>query len=189
MRLRRWPAPPWIALAVAVLLIVRRLLSPAPEPPENLFRETEVVVKRVVDGDTLLLESGHRVRLIGVDTPETKHPDRPAERLGHSAYRFTSELVGDGRVRLEFDRERRDAYRRLLAYVYLPDGRMLNEEIIRAGYSEAKTTFPYRNDRKRLFAAAEELARRDQVGLWATSPVQDDAEPRQPSQTRPRSRP
>ncbi len=155
-------------LVIAVILVILKLAAPSSPPVEDLFDETDVTVKRVVDGDTLLLASGQRVRLIGVDTPETKRPNWPVEPLGKEASRFTTELVGNGPVRLEFDRERRDQYRRLLAYVYLPDGRLLNEEIIRAGFSKAVTHFPYRSDRKRLFVAAEKAAKAEGLGLWAT---------------------
>src|SRR4030042_6833798 len=78
-------------------------------------------VKRVIDGDTLLLTNGERVRLIGVDTPETKHPKKPVERFGKEAYLFTKEMVEGKEVRLEFDQQRKDRYGRLLAYVYLTD--------------------------------------------------------------------
>ncbi len=167
MRLRRWPTASWLLIAITAGLIVLRFFAPSTKPVESVFEESSVEVSRVIDGDTLLLASGHRVRLIGVDTPETKHPDRPVERLGKQAYRFTQGLVGDGPVRLEFDRERRDPYRRLLAYVYLSDGRLLNEELIRAGLSEAETRFPFRSDMKRRFESAEDFARAANVGLWA----------------------
>lgn len=167
MRLRRWPAAPWLLIVITTVLIVLRLFSPSTQPVESIFENSWAEVSRVIDGDTLLLASGHRVRLIGVDTPETKHPDRPVERLGMQAYQLTQSLVGDGPVRLEFDRERRDPYRRLLAYVYLTDGRLLNEELIRAGLSEAETRFPFRSDMKRRFQSAEELARNSNLGLWA----------------------
>jgi endonuclease YncB( thermonuclease family) len=61
------------------------------------------VVKRVVDGDTLLLQSGEHVRLIGVDTPETKHPKKPVERFGKEASEFNRHMVEGKRVRLELD--------------------------------------------------------------------------------------
>ncbi|MGD9855683.1 MAG: thermonuclease family protein [Planctomycetaceae bacterium] len=177
MRLRRWPNPSLAVLLILGVLAVLRMAGPRSPPDEAVFTETNVKVARVVDGDTLLLESGHRVRLIGVDTPETKHPDRPAEPLGPEASRFTSELIGEGEgeVRLEFDRERRDQYRRLLAYVFLPDGRLLNEEIIRAGLSEAKTYFPFRSDRQRQFTAAEAAAKAEHLGIWAAGRLAETA--------------
>ena len=167
MRLRRRPTPAVIVLVLIGVLAARRLFGPAEAPIQSQFAEGPVEVARVVDGDTLLLRSGHRVRLIGIDTPEIEHEDRPAEPLGREASRFTAQLVGDGPVRLEFDRERRDQYHRLLAYVHLPDGRLLNEEIVRAGYSRAEVHYAFRSDRKRQFLAAEEAAKAERRGMWA----------------------
>ena len=90
------------------------------------------VVERVIDGDTLLLDNGERVRLIGVDTPETKHPNKPVEHFGKEAAAFTQRMVEGKRVRLEFDpanasRAHKDStqQRRTLAYVFLEDGTLL----------------------------------------------------------------
>lgn len=125
-------------------------------------------VERVIDGDTLLLEGGTRVRLLGVNTPETKHPDLPAEPLGLEAAAFTRRHVENRIVMLQFDRERRDRYRRVLAYVYRGDW-LLNEELIRAGFSRAETRFPYSSLMKRRFRQAQEEARANERGLWAAA--------------------
>lgn len=79
------------------------------------------LVERVVDGDTIELDGGETVRLIGVDTPETVHPRKPVERFGKQATAFTTRLAEGKRVRLERDRETagRDRYGRTLAYVWL----------------------------------------------------------------------
>lgn len=167
---RRWSNATFVLVAaLAVLLILRAVSEREPTPGDVVGREGPHAVRRVIDGDTLLLDSGQRVRLIGVDTPETKHPDLPVDPLGEEATRFVERLIASKPVRLEFDRERLDRYRRLLAYVYLADGRLLNAELIRAGYSEAETGYSYRQDRKREFLAAEEDARRAGRGRWATS--------------------
>jgi len=89
-------------------------------------------VRRVVDGDTLVLENKERVRLIGVDTPETKHPNKPVEYYGRESTAFTKKMVQGKRVRLEFDQANahlghKDRYRRTLAYVFLEDGRRCPE--------------------------------------------------------------
>jgi micrococcal nuclease len=129
-------------------------------------------VERVVDGDTLKLAGGERVRLIGVDTPETKHPTKPVEPLGPEAAAFTRKHVEKRHVRLQFDRERRDQFGRILAFVFAEDF-FLNEELIRAGYSKAETRFPYNGAMKRRFRAAEEAARREQRGLWGDKATSD----------------
>lgn len=123
-----------------------------------------VKVKRVIDGDTLLLTNGEKVRLIGVDTPETKHPQKPVQRFGREAYLFTRELVEGKEVRLEFDWQRRDKYGRLLAYVYLTDGTFLNTEIIIQGYGFAYARFPFKYLEE--FRKYEREARENGKGLW-----------------------
>ena len=166
--LRRRSLPPPLAAAVVLALLLAYAWSRFPaQPTGDVFESGRTArVVRVVDGDTLLLEGDLRVRLLGVDTPETKHPDRPVEHLGPEAAAFTERLVEGKDVRLEFDRERRDRYGRALAYVYVGDV-MLNEALIREGFSRAETGFPYRRDRKRLFRDAEAEARASRRGLWA----------------------
>jgi micrococcal nuclease len=126
------------------------------------------VCTRVIDGDTIEVAMEGRkekVRLIGVDTPETKHPSKPVQRFGKEASAFTERMAEGKRVRLEFDWQERDKYGRLLAYVYLEDGTFLNAEIIRQGYGHAYTRYPY----KRIdeFRSLEREAREQQRGLWA----------------------
>ena len=123
-----------------------------------------VKVERVIDGDTLLLTNGEKVRLIGVDTPETKHPQKPVERFGKEAYLFTKRMVEGKEVRLEFDWQKRDKYGRLLAYVYLTDGTFLNAEIIKQGYGFAYTRFPFKYLEE--FRKYEREARDNKRGLW-----------------------
>lgn len=106
------------------------------------YGQDVVRVKRVIDGDTLLLANDERVRLIGVDTPETQHPQKPVEHFGKEAYLFTKRTVEGKEVRLEYDWQRKDRHGRLLAYVYLMDGDFLNAEIIKQGYGFTYTKYP-----------------------------------------------
>ncbi len=101
-------------------------------------------VTRVVDGDTIILNGKERVRLIGVDTPETVHPRRPVQYFGKEASAFTKRMIEGKKVRLEYDQTRKDRYGRTLAYVYLEDGTHLNAEIVKQGYGHAYTRFPFR---------------------------------------------
>ena len=152
-RMRRRVRSPGSAFAALLLIFIGFRLyradnvsPPSPHPSSSVVFDGEPrtsIVERVVDGDTLLLDTGERVRLIGVDTPETKHPDLPVDPLGLEAAAFVEKRVEGREVELRFDRERFDPHQRLLAYVYV-DGECLNEEIIRAGYSKAITRFPYR---------------------------------------------
>ncbi len=139
---------------------------------------TDILVSRVVDGDTLVLENNERVRLIGIDTPEMHESDklnRDARRsgqsaltirqLGERAYRFTKDLVEGQRVRLEFDVERFDKYKRILAYVYLADGTFVNAKIVEQGYASLMT-YPPNVKYADLFSKLYRQARENKRGLW-----------------------
>jgi micrococcal nuclease len=130
----------------------------------SLNAQNAAKVKRVIDGDTLLLINGERLRLIGVDTPETKHPQKPVQRFGNEAYLFTKRIVEGKEVRLEYDWQKRDKYGRLLAYVFLPDGTFLNAEIIKQGYGFAYTRFPFKYMEE--FRRYEKEARENGRGVW-----------------------
>lgn len=123
------------------------------------------LVTRVVDGDTLILERLGRVRLIGIDSPESVDPRRPVQRFGKQASTFTRRLVDRQRVRVEYDRSRKDRYNRTLAYVYLMDGTFVNAEILRQGYAFVYTRAPFRY--LDAFRRYEREARQQKRGLWA----------------------
>lgn len=127
-------------------------------------------VVKVVDGDTIhVLVAGRRekVRYIGVDTPETKHPAKGVQCYGRAASAFNRRLVGGEPVRLVRDVEERDRYGRLLAYVYrLRDGLFVNAELARLGYAQPLAIAPDIRHAAR-FAALARKARRDGRGLWA----------------------
>jgi micrococcal nuclease len=124
-----------------------------------------LICARVIDGDTIVLSNGEKVRLIGVDTPETKHPQKPVEYYGKEATAFTKKMVGGRVVKLKYDVQRRDKYGRLLAYVYLMNGTFLNAEIIKQGYGHAYTRFPFKYMEQ--FKEYEKEAREAKRGLWA----------------------
>lgn len=101
--------------------------------PFSLLARDRASVKTVIDGDTVILKNGENVRYIGIDTPEIDHENQKAEPLGYAARSFNRKLIGTQGIRLEFGRERRDHYNRLLAYVFLPDGTFVNLELLRSG--------------------------------------------------------
>ncbi|TRY27962.1 nuclease [Brevibacillus sp. LEMMJ03] len=130
--------------------------------------EMTAVVKRVVDGDTFEIASGEKVRMIGVDTPETVKPNHPVEPYGKEASNFSKKLLTGQTVTLKFDVEPRDRYGRLLAYVYMADGTFVNEKLVRDGYARIMTIPPnvaYAD----LFLEAERDAREHNRGLWGLS--------------------
>lgn len=123
------------------------------------------LVLRVVDGDTIVLDGNEKVRLIGVDTPETVHPTKPVEYFGKEASAFTKKLCEGKKVRLEYDWQRSDRYGRTLAYVYLVDGIFVNAEIVKQGYGFAYTKYPFKYLEE--FRQYERDARVSNAGLWA----------------------
>jgi micrococcal nuclease len=131
----------------------------------------DVAVERVVDGDTVIVSGGRHVRLIGVDTPETKDPRRPVGCFGAEASRFTASLLPSGTaVRLVGDLEQDDQYGRLLAYVYRrADGLFVNAELVRRGYAAVLTIPPNLAHSDEFVALAAE-ARVAGRGLWSACP-------------------
>jgi micrococcal nuclease len=124
----------------------------------------------VVDGDTLEVEVGGetaRVRLIGVDTPESVATDRPNECFGREASERLAALVPAGTpLRLERDLEARDRYQRLLAYVYrASDELFVNRDLVAGGFAEAMP-YPPNTARQTDFRTAQVAARRAKAGLW-----------------------
>ena len=171
-RARRFPPPRrtvavrFMTLAVLAGLVAWQFFFHADQGPPHVPQPGAMAfVERAVDGDTLLLADRTRVRLLGVDTPETKRPDWPVEPFGRKAHDFTRDHVERRKVRLEFDKERRDKYDRVLAYVYVDDW-FLNEELIRAGLGRAITNHPYSESMKRRFRAAQLEAQRERRGMW-----------------------
>ena len=131
---------------------------------------TALPIVRVVDGDTIIvrdIDKEIRVRLIGIDTPETVHPSKPVEYYGKEASRFTDNLLKGEKVYLVSDPEgdKIDKYGRTLAHVYrAPDGLFVNAEIIRQGYGHAYTRFPFKYMEE--FKQLERFAREAEKGLW-----------------------
>jgi micrococcal nuclease len=127
-------------------------------------------VVKVVDGDTIHVQVGatrEKVRYIGVDTPETKHPSKGVECYGQQASDFNAQLVGGEQVRLVRDVESRDRYGRLLAYVYrVRDGLFVNAELARLGYAQPLSIAPDVRFAGR-FATLARQARDQQRGMWA----------------------
>jgi endonuclease YncB( thermonuclease family) len=133
--------------------------------------EANAIVERIVDGDTIDVEIDgrhERVRLIGVDTPETKRPDTPVECFGPEATAFTTSLLAEGTpLRLERDVVGRDDYGRLLAYVHrATDGLFVNAELVRAGYART-LTIPPNVAYADAFVDAARAAEASDAGLWS----------------------
>lgn len=121
------------------------------------------------DGDTISVDiegKKESIRLIGVDTPETKDPRKPVQCYGQAASNFTKNLIGNNSVKLVSDSTNsdRDRYNRLLRYVYLPDGTLVNAEIIKQGFGFAYLSFQF--EKMDEFKQYEQNARNYNLGLW-----------------------
>ncbi len=166
------------------------LLPPMPSSPPDLYRvdlpppatssaavnTVRMLPARVtkhVDGDTVHvtiadppagLHSSETIRLLGVDTPETVDPRKPVQIFGKEASDFTENRLLGKEVLLAFDWDLRDAYGRLLAYIYLPDGTCFNAELIREGYGRAYLVYPFHFLEE--FRNLDRKARESRKGLW-----------------------
>lgn len=147
--------------------------EPSREPIHAQAQQRAVI--RIVDGDTIVVSPNEKVRLIGVDTPETVHPKKTVECYGKNAKQFTRDMIEGKSVRLVMDdvnqrTKHKDKYGRTLAYAYLDDGRMLNRELIRQGYAHAYTRFPFSHLVE--FRQLERAARANSMGLWGNCPIE-----------------
>jgi micrococcal nuclease len=141
-------------LATIVLLLL--LICGCTPPPDT------ALVTEVIDGDTIVIEGGYRVRYIGIDTPEIRDGLEP---FGMQALEANRQLVEGKRVRLERDVSQTDKYERLLRYVYV-DNIFVNAELVRLGLAEAKAYPPdtkYQEELEELEREAKQAGR----GMWA----------------------
>jgi micrococcal nuclease len=146
------------------LQTVRTNHKHAVAPPGSYY------VTYVYDGDTIEVDmdgTKEKVRLIGVDTPETHKPNTPVQCYGVKASDYSKKHLEHTTVRLESDEinQNRDRYGRLLRYVYDEGGVLWNKNLIETGYGRALTAFPF--TKKAEFVAAETTAKNPPIGLWA----------------------
>lgn len=142
--------------------------------PEILIENSkEYLVKRVVDGDTFEIESegkSFKVRMIGMNTPETVKPNSPVECYGKEASTYTKDLLTGKTVILEEDVQPTDKYGRLLRYVYIKSesGELvfINKKIVEDGYAYA-SSYPPNIKYQEILKSTEKKAREDKSGLWA----------------------
>jgi micrococcal nuclease len=131
-------------------------------------------VKFVYDGDSILLNSGEKVRYLGIDTPEIDHGQGDSEFMADASKAFNLKLVGKAQIRLEFDRKKRDVYGRILAYVFLEDGRMINQILVRKGYAHVM----FGNQRLRyeaLLLDCQRRAMKEKLGIWTYLKMEDES--------------
>ena len=128
----------------------------------------KTVVERVVDGDTIVISDGKRVRMIGINTPESVKEAGGIEYYGKEASNYTKNKLEGNTVYLEKDVSDKDKYDRLLRYIYLKDGTFYNELIVKEGYAYA-STYPPDIKYNEIIHEAEAYARSNNLGLWGES--------------------
>lgn len=156
-----------------MIVFLIALLAPAisschAPPPEKAGEYYKVT--RVVDGDTFWIddgsERGRKIRLIGIDAPETRRSARKeVGYYGIEAKEFLTQLLDNSEVRLEFDVDATDRYGRTLAYVYLRDGTFINAELVKRGYAMVMTVPPNVKFAEK-FVHLQRQARKKERGLW-----------------------
>lgn len=137
---------------------------------KSAIRDGYFLVKKVVDGDTFNVDDGSKkglkVRLIGIDTPETRRTGRKEiGYFGKEAKEYMISLIANKRVKLEYDVRKLDRYQRTLAYVYLEDGTFVNAELIKNGFAMV-LTIPPNVKFADEFARLQQEARENNRGLW-----------------------
>jgi len=159
-RLRRWTVVSLAGLSLAPQVAAAQSSDSGPPAPVRQTRTCEV--ERIIDGDTIECGEVGRVRLIGIDTPESSQVP-----YGAMATEALAEMMPIGsRVELELDVEPRDRYDRALAYIWL-DGQMINWQLVRQGWAVV-LTYPPNVQYVEWFTGAQRRAREEERGLWAT---------------------
>jgi micrococcal nuclease len=151
-------------LAIIIIIIAYNFFS-TESTPENFENMERAVVQRVVDGDTIVISGGERVRMIGINTPESVEEAGEVEYFGKEASKYTEEKLEGKTIYMEKDVSDRDDYGRLLRYIYLEDGTLYNEKIVKEGYAYAGT-YPPDVKYNEILQAAEKYARNNNLGLW-----------------------
>lgn len=136
-----------------------------------------IKVSKVIDGDTIELENGERLRYIGIDTPESKDPRKPVQCFAEQASERNRKLVEGKLIKFYKDVNQRDKYNRLLGYVYLEDGTFINLELVKTGYA---FSYPYTPDisKQEQFNESQSLAMSNKIGLWKDCIVNQTAQNR-----------
>lgn len=141
------------------------VILPSVSPKVLSTQQTQATVTKVIDGDTFEITGGKKVRMIGIDTPETVDPRRPLMCFGKQASDRTKELLLGKTVGLEKDVSETDKYGRLLRYVYVNDT-FINKYLVEEGYAHA-SSYPPDIKYQNIFRQAEAQARESNKGLWA----------------------
>ena len=166
-RSRRPMTPATKAVLIFAVLMVLRLTIFRPELASDGKPRTTVLVQRVIDGDTFDLDDGTRVRMLGIDAPEAGFGDKTPEPFSSEATEWLKRRIEGREVALRIDYPKTDRYSRTLAWVFEPDGTMVNERMLREGFVKLLDDFGLPADLEPELRKAEAEARVRRVGVWA----------------------
>ena len=166
-RARRQMTPATKAMFIFAILILLRLTIFRPELASDGKPRTSGLVQRVIDGDTFDLDDGTRVRMLGIDAPEAGFGDKTPQPFSAEATAWLKDRIEGHEVALRIDYPRTDRYGRTLAWVFEPDGTLVNEEMLREGRVKLLADFGLPADLEPVLRKAEAEARIRKVGVWA----------------------
>lgn len=162
----RLPSPAIFALMVLAILLLLKLPDAVNDTPP-VTPTTSVRVTRVIDGDTVEVEDGRRIRLLGIDAPEIGYDGVPSDAGAESSREWLRQRIGGASVQLRFGPEQLDRYGRTLAWIYLPGGELINRELLQAGQARLLTRFGLPADLSTELHQAVAEARIRKLGIWS----------------------
>ncbi len=164
-RIRLTPAT--TALLIFVLLVVLRIAAFRPELASDGKPRSKVFVQQVIDGDTFILDDGRHVRMLGINAPEAGFGDKIPQPFSAEATNWLRTQIEGREVLLRIDYPKIDRYGRTLAWVFEPDGTLVNQQMLLAGRVKLLADFGLPADLEPTLRQAESEARLRKVGLWA----------------------
>ena len=156
-----------MAVLIFVLLAMLRLLVFRPESLITPAARPVVTVRYVIDGDTVDLDDGRRVRLLGIDAPEAGFQNKTAEPWSEESTAWLRDRVEGRNVQLRIDSGEKDRYGRTLAWIFDADGTLINQESLLQGHAKLLPDFGLPADLEPALREAESEARLQKRGLWS----------------------
>ena len=166
-RTRRPLTPATTAILIFVVLAIVRIAVFRPELASDGKPRTKVFVQHVIDGDTLVLRDGRHVRMLGIDAPEAGFHGKSPEPFSVEATDWLRDRIEGREVALRIDYPKTDRYGRTLAWVFEPDGTLVNAQMLSAGRVKLLADFGLPADLEPALRQAESEARIRKIGLWA----------------------
>lgn len=156
-------------MIVFVVLAMLRMMVFRPESPSSPAARKTVTVRYVIDGDTFDLTDGRRVRMLGIDAPESGFHGKPTEPYSAESTAWLRDRIEGRQVQLRIDGNQKDRYDRLLAWVFDDKQILINQQMLAEGQAKLLADFGLPLDLEPALRTAESEARIQKLGLWGTS--------------------